>query len=297
MEGCTEKEMKQAYYDAIQQMGKRFSTEWLCQLYGVSRSGYYRWRSAAQGPNRYQILHQQIDHIVKEEHSKHPSYGYRSIRAVILRETGWILSGQAVLKSMHRLHIRSKARRKRYRLVGKEHTTFPNILNRQFRAPEPLTHIAADISHLHMHGKRCFLAAYLDMFSNEIVSWALGRKEDMALVLEPLKTLLRSKRPDKPMLIHSDQGTQYTSYAYIKSLRDHGVVQSMSRAGTPRDNAVMESCLGWFKEMLYHDFHFAHAIDAETSLSDAVHHFNTTRPAFALNYKTPAQFKLEQGFY
>ena len=70
----------------------------------------------------------------------------------------------------------------------------------------------------------------------------------------------------------------------------------MSRAGTPRDNAVIESCFGWFKNMLHLDFGIRRSKDVRSTVAVAVDHFNRFRPAFALNYKTPAQFKAAQGF-
>lgn len=134
------------------------------------------------------------------------------------------------------------------------------------------------------------------MFNNEIVSWNLRTKDDVTLILAPLKQVLSLRNQDKPMLIHSDQGAQYTSYSYVKLLRDNGIIQSMSRAGTPRDNAVMESCFGWFKDMLYRDFNISQCSDIYETIQRAVYHFNTFRPAYAFSYKTPAQFKTEQGF-
>lgn len=140
------------------------------------------------------------------------------------------------------------------------------------------------------------MAVYLDMFNNEIISWSLNTKDDISLILESLRGVLPLKQSDKQMLIHSDQGAQYTSFSYVKLLRDNGILQSMSRAGTPRDNAVIESFFGWFKDMLQNDFNISQVSDVRGTLHNAVHHFNHTRPAFALDYKTPTQFKNEQGF-
>jgi len=296
MEGSTGKEIKQYYFEGIQELSKRFSVPWLCSLYGVSKSGYYRWLKSEKKPNRYQQLHQEVDELVQKEHALHPSYGYRSINAVIRRETGWILSNHAILKSMQRLHICSKARRKKTYRVGQEHTIFPNVLNRQFHTTEPFKHIATDICQFRNKGTRYFLTVYLDMFNNEIISWNLRTKDDVPLILEPLRKVLPLKCQGRPMLIHSDQGSQYASYSYVMLLRDNGIVQSMSRAGTPRDNAVMESCFGWFKDMLFYDFNISTCSNVPDALHSAVHHYNTLRPAYALNYKTPAQFKAEQGF-
>jgi len=251
---------------------------------------------AGDEPNRYQRLHQEIDRLVLEIHKVYPSYGYRSINAAILRETGWILSNQAILKSMQRLHVCCEVRRKKNHLIGREHAKFANLLNRQFHPSEPLRHIATNICQFRNKGTKYFLAAYLDMFNNAILSWSLGTKDDVSLVLGALGGVLALKCPEKPMLIHSDQGFQYASFSYVKSLQDNGILQSMSRAGTPRDNAVMESCVGWLKDVLHRDFSISQVSDVYSTVQKAVLHFNSTRPAYALNYRTPAQFKAEQGF-
>ena len=296
MEGCTGKEIKQMYFSLIHELRHRFSIPWLCRLYGVSKSGYYQWRNTPQTPNRYELLHNEIDRQVLAVHEKHPSYGYRSIQAAILFSTGWKLCSLCVLKSMQRLAIQSKARKKRYAAAGPQHTTFPNILNRHFHPNHPMRQIAVDICQFNGGGQRYYFVAYLDMYNNEILTWGLGNRDDLTLVLSPLRRLLAMKQPQSPLLIHSDQGSQFAAYAYTSLLKKHGVTQSMSRAGTPRDNAVMESCFGWFKDLLRLDFNIRHSADVLATLTQAVEHFNRFRPAFALNYKTPAQYKIAQGF-
>jgi putative transposase len=296
MEGCTGKEIKRQYFKSIQTLSKRFSIDWLCQLYGVSRSGYYLWLKAKKQPNRYELLHKEIDDIVMQEHHQHPSYGYRSIRAAILYKMGWVLSNHSVLKSMQRLKIQSKVRPKKNYLKGKEHPVFPNILNRQFKADRPFEKVATDICQFRNRGMRYYFAAYLDLFNNEIISWSLGYKDNMPLVLNALNRVIEIKKEETFMIIHSDQGSQYASYSYVNILKQNHISQSMSRAGTPHDNAVIESCFGWFKDMLKQDFDIKHCVNIKETLTKAVEYYNLARPAYALNYKTPAQFKSEQGF-
>lgn len=120
----------------------------------------------------------------------------------------------------------------------------------------------------------------------------------MQLVLPPLRRLLARKRisNDHPVLLHSDQGSQYSSAGYHSLLKSHNVTQSMSRAGTPHDNAVMESILGWFKEFLRAEYLCRSSEPIRPLLDKAVFEFNHFRPSFKLHYKSPIQFKTEQGF-
>lgn len=296
MEGCTGKEMKQIYFGVVDKLRHRFPVPWLCKLYSVSKSGYYRWKKASSIPNRYALLHKEIDRMVLEIHTLHPSYGYRSICAAIGLKTGWKLCAHSVMKSMQRMNIHSKARKKRYVPLGSEHVAFPNVLNRRFHTERPMEQVAVDISQFRGGGQRQFFVAYLDLFNNEILTWNVGNRDDLSLVIPPLRKLLALKPPREPLLIHSDQGSQFASYAYTRLLQENGVIQSMSRAGTPRDNAVIESCFGWFKNMLCLDFDIRKCKDVHSTVAVAVDHFNRFRPAFALNYKTPVQFKIAQGF-
>ena len=280
----------------IDKLKYRFSIPWLCNLYGVSKSGYYRWKKHPELSQRYELLHKKIDEYVKRIHTHHKSYGYRSVCAVIHNEGQLKLSCNSVLKSMQRLDIHSMARKKRSKYAGATHSNFPNILDRQFNPSRPMQRVAVDVCQFYNHSQKYYFIAYLDMFNNEIISWNLARREDMSLILPPLRQLLAKKKACEELLLHSDQGSQFASYSYIKLLQDNGVTQSMSSAGTPRDNAVLESCFGWFKNMLRIDFNIQICQDVFATVAEAVDHFNHFRPAFALDYKTPVQFKTAQGF-
>jgi len=96
--------------------------------------------------------------------------------------------------------------------------------------------------------------------------------------------------------LHSDQGGQYSSLSFRSLLEQYNVTQSMSRAGNPRDNAVMESFFGWFKDILKYDYDYSSCDDLVGTIAEAVEFYNNDRPSYALNYKTPVQFKIEQGF-
>ena len=126
----------------------------------------------------------------------------------------------------------------------------------------------------------------------------MRQDESMELLLPPLKRLLKRKRmsTEPQMLLHSDQGTQYSSAGYYTLLK-YNVIQSMSRVATPRDTAVIESVFGWFKEFLAADFFPNASEPIERLLAKAVYEFNYYRPSCKLNYKSPVQFRIEQGFH
>ena len=98
------------------------------------------------------------------------------------------------------------------------------------------------------------------------------------------------------MLLHSDQGSQYSSAGFRSLLKLYNATQSMSRAGTPRDNAVIESIFRWFKEFLRAEDLNRSDKPIHQLLESAVFEFNHFRPSFQLHYKSPIQFSFEQGF-
>lgn len=270
----------------------------LCGLFGVSRSGYYKWLHRRGTRNRYQVSQQILDGYIRALHEAHPSYGYRSLNSRLQAETGWIVSNLSVLRSTRRLSIQAKLRRNHYRpTAGKNHAVYPNVLNRRFWADTPLSRVATDITHFTYHKTKYAFICFLDLFNNEILEWNVGTDESMNLILPPLRRLLARRRPTgTQFILHSDQGTQFASASYSYLLEQNNVTQSMSRVATPRDNAVIESMFGWFKEFLRSDYFPGATVPIRELLEKAVYDFNHSRPSYKLNYKTPVQFRTEQGF-
>ena len=288
--------MIQQIYALIQEKRITHSVKELCTLYEVSCSGFYKWLKRNHQPNRYEQDQQVVDHWVQKIHCQYPTMGYRQIRDTLSLQTGWNLCDLTIWKSMKRLHIKGYVRKSRYpRNPGHEHPEIPNVLNRQFHAQRPLQKVVSDITYLKHKGKWFYLACFLDLFNNEIIEWELGNSLDNFLVLRPAKRLLeRVKSKNLPILLHSDQGNQYRSEGYRSLLREYDAVQSFSRAGTPRDNAVIESFFGRFKDVLRFQYQYWKTDNLHQVMEETVHFFNFVRPVRKLNGKPPVQFRMEQ---
>ena len=102
---------------------------------------------------------------------------------------------------------------------------------------------------------------------------------------------LKKEFPDMQMILHSDQGSVYASMDFNELLPMYNVVRSMSRAGTPTDNAAMEAINGWIKAELFMDFHVTGDASVEQEVDDYIVFFNEQRPAYSLSYLTPKQFR------
>ena len=137
------------------------------------------------------------------------------------------------------------------------------------------------------------LTLYMDLWNNEIVSHALSAKRgDRMTYISGLTDLLDLKKvhPEYRMILHSDQGSVYASKAFNDLLPMY-VERSMSRAGTPTDNAAMESINGWIKAELFMDFHVTGEKSVEQEVDEYILFFNEQRPAYSLNYLTPKQYR------
>jgi len=140
----------------------------------------------------------------------------------------------------------------------------------------------------------------VDTFNNEIIAHGLSRNGNTKpyyYCLDILKQKIGKKNEQTAQVVlHTDQGSIYSSRAYQLAHADYTIIRSMSRVGTPTDNPIIEALNGWIKEELYLDFDLRHTDDLNGTLDRFVTYFNHNRLAAALGYKSPVQFKIEQGF-
>ncbi|WP_444323071.1 IS3 family transposase [Phascolarctobacterium faecium] len=285
----------QKLYALIEKNCKHYSVQYLSSIYKVSRAGYYKWLKRKDTINSYQTMQRDLDLLIQEIHQQNPTFGYRTTRDRLTLETGWKVCDISVWRSMKRLKIKGYIRKSRFPTsTGAEHIKYPNKLARSFKSRKPLEKLVTDITYIKHKGKWNYLACFLDLYNNEIVEWELSSVLDNYLVIKPAKRLLEKiKSTEYPKLLHSDQGIQYSSAGYRSLLKGYNVIQSMSRAGTPRDNAVMESFFGRFKDVLRIKFRYWQKEDLQQTISDAITYFNKERPVRKLNGKTPVQYRIE----
>lgn len=283
-------------YSEIQQHTAKHSVAELCQIYGVSRSGYYKWQNRKGQLNRYELTQKMLEPYILDIHAHNPLMGYRQIRDKLKLEYGIVLCDLTVWKLMKQLKIQGYSRRSKKPDCsgGMEHVRYSNVLGRNFKADAPMQKIVTDVTYIKYRGKWYYLAAYLDMYNNEILEWELSNTFDNFLVMKPARRLLeKAKSTEHQVLLHSDQGVQYSSAGYCNLLKEYNVIQSMSRAGNPHDNAVMESFWGRFKDTLRIQFRYWEQDDLHEVVAQVIHYFNYFRPVRKLNGKPPVLFRTE----
>lgn len=269
----------------------------------ISRSGYYKWLKNKETLNKYEINRLELEKIIKEIHNKKPSYGYRRINSIILRETGWIVTNNLVHKVCKLLKIKSCAKHYKYKRTGEESIKYPNIIKGNWKTTRPFEKVVSDTTTFYFKKKAYDWTFYLDVFNNEIIGSDVRESKHGCNILNhriALSNMLKNKikRGYKNLetVLHTDQGSVYSSASFNNILKKFFVARSMSRAGTPTDNPVIESKNGWLKKEMYIDFDINNYNTVQEFIEDVVKDNNKYRPSYALNYKTPIEYKIQLGF-
>jgi transposase InsO family protein len=275
------------------ELSGEFPVKLLCKYMGINRSSFYYWKKRLNNPSsRTRNL---IDNIklFEEYHLKYPSHGYRWLNAKIRKDTGLVMSDQYAHKCCKLAGIKSQTKHYRYKKPGEPGKVFPNLISAGLNIDGPLQCIVSDMTAFYVKGVYYELTLYMDLWNNEIVSHALSaRRGDRMTYISGLEDLLELKKehPEYQMILHSDQGSVYASKAFNELLPMY-VTRSMSRAGTPTDNAAMESINGWIKAELFTDLHITGEQPVEKEIDEYITFFNEQRPAYSLNYLTPKEYK------
>lgn len=270
----------------------------LCKMMDVNRSGYYKWKARQGTKNRYEKNRELLTELLLEAHKKHKSYGYHGLASIIRNKTNATFSDNLVHKCCKYAGIKSKVKHYKYRKSGNEHITYPNQVKGNWNASKPLEIVVSDMTNIRYRGKNYEWTYLLDTYNNEIISHHFSaRQGDRKPYFDCLNDLMKRIEEQKtPTVLHTDQGSVYSSKAFHEAHKDYNITRSMSRVGTPTDNPIIESINGWIKEEMRVDFQYWKAENLLDFLKSYVKYYNNERPAYALNYKSPVQYRTERGF-
>lgn len=266
---------------------------------GINRSGYYKWLSRKGIKNRYEKDRELLTQLLKEAHQKHRSYGYHKLALMVRNETGWIFSDNLAHKCCKYSGIKAKINHYNWKRVnlGHEHKKYPNRIRGNWNASKPLEVIVSDMTVIKHKGRRYEWTYMLDTFNNEIISShissVIGDRRPYFRCLNDL--IEKTKEQKEPVILHTDQGSIYSSEAFFNAHKEYNIIRSMSRVGTPTDNPIIESINGWIKGEIYSERWHELYDTAEEMIDKYVDYYNNVRPAYSLNYKSPIQFKTELG--
>jgi transposase InsO family protein len=249
----------------------------MCKFFSISRAAYYAWIERSKQPDK----DAERMKLVQEAWEKsRKTYGYRRVALWIQQNKGISINHKAVLRLMNKLNIRSVARkRKPYKKMDELDTyhRYENILNRDFYAEQPNQKWVTDITYILTQQGWAYLSTIKDLFDGFIVAHQLGRQNSVRLVTGTLKEAKRKEKVLAKLLLHSDQGHQYTSQAYFLLTKEYKITPSMSRRGNCWDNACMENFFGHFKEEALRQFPTPTFQQAQEIVDDYVAFYNYER--------------------
>jgi len=266
--------------------------EKMCEIYQVSRSGYYAWanRPKSKRENERAELLKHIEKIFGEFKSR-----YGAIRIC------WELSRRGIKTNRKRVAALMKIsglvakHRRRYKVTtdsSHSHPIAPNILNRDFSVGLPDMTWLSDITYIQTDEGWLYLAATMDLYPRKIVGWSMDRSMTRRLVCNALEMGIKRSNPGKGLLHHSDRGVQYASKDFRKMLEKHGMICSMSRKGDCWDNAPMESFFHTLKTELVNYSRFKTREEAKRAIYEYIEIFyNRKRLHSSLGYLSPEEFE------
>lgn len=282
--------MKYAWIEAHRDS---YSVTLMCQLLGVSRSGWHAARTRGASARARRDV-QLLAAIRRRQHKHRGRYGRRRMTREVRTELGWPINEKRVGRLMRQADLQSRQRR-RFRVVTTDskraHPVAPNVLARDFAATAPNQKWLADLTYVPTAEGWLYLALILDLFSRKLVGWAMSDSMPQELTLAALQMALGWRDPPDGLVHHSDRGSQYAAGDYRKVLAARGITVSMSRKGDCWDNAPMESANGTVKVECVHGAGFKTRAEAAQALVEFFGYYNTERLHSSLGYLTPSEFE------
>lgn len=262
----------------------------------INRSGFYKWLSRRSHPSQREINRNHACLLFEEYHLNFPSHGYRWLNAKIKLDLGILYSDNFAHKICKFKNIKSESKHvKRYGKKGKrELKNFPNLILANINPCAPFQIVVTDMTAFWAGGHYYELTLFMDLFNNEIIAYSLSNKKgDPNSYHLALNDVLKKKEEyrDFVTILHSDQGSVYSSKRFNESLHLYNIIHSMSKPGKPTENGAMEAINGWIKEELFIDFNINSSNNIYKEIEKYIYFFNNERPQSSLHYLTPIQFK------
>jgi transposase InsO family protein len=262
----------------------------MCRLYGVTRAGFYAWRSRERSERE-----RQNETLIEQIRSAHAqsrgTYGSPRVHRV-LRGRGHRVGKHRVARLMRRHGIKARVATIRYTnpSVQRFYGSIPNqSLDLELKGPDQVW--VGDITYLKVGSVYRYLAVVMDKYSRRVVGWAYGPRKDVRLTVRALNRAVRSRRPSRGIVFHTDRGVEYAAGAFKQRAAELGVVQSMNRPGKITDNAFIESFFHSMKADIYHGVRFTDDVALRSALKSYVPFYNQDRLHSSLQYVPPATFE------
>ena len=282
---------------AVHKSNNCLSIARLCELAGVSRSGYYAWEAAAPVRERREDTDRRdFEEILNAYKYRGYAKGARGIHMRLLH-TGTRMNLKKIRRLMKKYGLKCPYRGPNpYRQMAKAlktNTVFPNVVNREFTKNGVRKVLLTDITYIFYDGGVSYLSTILDAYTHEILAYELSTNLMVEFVLKTVEALIEAHGStlDNTTIVHSDQGCHYTSKAFIQKLKDSEFVQSMSRKGNCWDNAPQESFFGHMKDEVRYEIAQMKTFDeVKVKIDDWTDYYNNDRYQWDLAKLSPKEF-------
>ena len=264
----------------------------MCQILGVSRSGYYAWLNSKPSVRSQtdQYLLKQIQRIHTQSRQ---AYGIVKCWHQLLREG--IVCGRDRIARLRRTHDIYSRRRRRFVVTTRSkhrHWIAPNRLKRVFKASKPNAVWVGDVTFVQTRSGWLYLSILIDLYARKVVGWSMGNRNDGQLVKDSLNMAITHRQPEPGLIHHTDRGATYAMRDYRDQLKAHGLISSMSRKRDCWDNAVAESFFGHLKNELIYWKVFHTREQARAAIFEYIEIFyNRQRLHQTLNYTSPEEYE------
>ena len=245
----------------------------MCAALEISRRTYYKYRDC-EDKDYYDYL------LIKEifDESK-GTYGYRRVCEGLLIKYGVMFNHKKVQRIMYKYNIKPQYTRKKkshgYKRI--EENVKPNLVKRKFNVDKENKIWTTDITYLIYNGKRAYLSTILDLYDRKVVAYRISKFNDLNIVIDTLNEAIAKRKDVHGLIIHSDQGFQYTSYEYKAICESNGIQISMSRKGTPIDDSPMESFHAILKKETLYNNDITNLAEYIALVEDWLEFYNTKR--------------------
>lgn len=270
-------------------VGQGYKLKHLLHAIRMSKSTYYFELSKI---NVLELRNKTLMSIIQEIFTHHKGrYGVRRVHGELLN-LGFRVNHKRVQRLMRIMRLAGKRPKEKYHsYLGEAGRVADNIINRDFTTTAPLQKWTTDVSQFTFQWGKCYLSPILDMHTNEIISYDLSLHPDLKQIKRMLSKAFKRFSTFKGLGFHSDQGWQYRHDYFIGSLKEHGIIQSMSSKANCYDNGIMESFFGRLKNEMYYGYEHEFVSFAEfaRALKEYIYYYNNERIQKKTGWMSPVK--------
>ena len=246
----------------------------MCAVLDISPKTYYKYRNTDDPDYTDYLMIKNIFDINKK------CYGYRRITEELKNEYGVIMNGKKVLRIMKKYNIQAEYIRKakiKHKNKRIEDNVKPNLLKRNFNTDELNKVWDTDVTYLIFKGSRAYLSTIIDLYDRKVIAYKISKRNDNKLVMDTLNEAILKRKDVSGLILHSDQGFQYTSYEYKAICESNGITIFMARKGTPIDDSPIESWHSLLKKETLYNNNITSLENYMELVEEWIEFYNTTR--------------------